>query len=407
MPFADLNGIFLALEELVRGAIGTVFALPALFWLAALIGAIRTRARVPRLAHLPPAPPERCGKVSIIVPACDEAQTIGPALQSLLALDYPDLQIVIIDDRSRDGTGDVATRAAGGDPRVLIERIDHLPDGWLGKVHALHRGVARADGEWLLFADADVILAPSALRKAVGCCDAAGYDLLSGLPEIMPSRSLADVVIDFIGPLSAALYQPWKVSDPADDLALAAGAFILIRRSAFAKTPGFEWLQLEVADDQGLALLLKRHGGRLGFVNLVGEVFLPLYPSLADMTRKTQKNWFGIAGRFSLRRLLVAAYGVLYLAFAPLFGLIGWIGIPVWCEVACAAGIVLMAASSLLTAHTSARPWLSAALSWLGAVLVAYQMVYAGTVGALRGGISWRGVFYPSDLLKSRQRWRM
>src|SRR5213593_4817996 len=135
---------------------------------------VRHRNAIPRL------PSARADimlpSLSIVVPARDEAASIGRALGSLLAQDYPDLEVIAVDDRSADGTGDVLRDLAARDSRLLAVRVDDLPAGWLGKNHALWRGAERARGEWLLFTDADVIFAQGALRHAVAYAAAERLD---------------------------------------------------------------------------------------------------------------------------------------------------------------------------------------------------------------------------------------
>jgi glycosyltransferase involved in cell wall biosynthesis len=120
-------------------------------------------------------------RVSVVM-ARDEARDIAAAVASRLADDYPDLELILVDDRSADGTGRIAAEAAGGDGRFAAVRVDDLPAGWLGKVHALHCGARRATGEWLLFSDGDVTVGPGMLRQAIAWCMAEKIDLLALVP---------------------------------------------------------------------------------------------------------------------------------------------------------------------------------------------------------------------------------
>ena len=124
---------------------------------------VRHRGAIPALPAV--KAPGALPSLSVIVPARNEATAIGPALASLLAQDYPGLEIVAVDDRSTDGTGDVLRALAAANPSLRVLRIDDLPSGWLGKNHALWRGAQRSTGTWLLFTDADVVFAPGTLRR--------------------------------------------------------------------------------------------------------------------------------------------------------------------------------------------------------------------------------------------------
>ncbi|MGH8274132.1 MAG: glycosyltransferase [Gammaproteobacteria bacterium] len=118
--------------------------------------------------------------ITIVVPARNEAKTLEPAMRSLLALDYPRLTIVAVDDRSKDGTGELLERFI--DPRLQIVHVHDLPQGWLGKNYALDQGTRQSDSEWLLFTDADIHFAPDTLRRAVTAVKETGVDHLTVLP---------------------------------------------------------------------------------------------------------------------------------------------------------------------------------------------------------------------------------
>jgi cellulose synthase/poly-beta-1,6-N-acetylglucosamine synthase-like glycosyltransferase len=136
-------------------------------YLVVLIIALYGSRQIGQLREVDPSPQEQLPKVSVIIPALNEAATIEPALASVLALDYPDLEVIAINDRSTDATGRILKRFAASEPRLKVYHIEELPEGWLGKNHALWYGANRADGELLLFTDADVVMAKDSLARAV------------------------------------------------------------------------------------------------------------------------------------------------------------------------------------------------------------------------------------------------
>src|SRR5512133_478831 len=144
------------------------------FWLslaafiAVTLSALEVALGWRRIRHLkdvavPPGSPQP--RVSLIVSALNEAATIEPALRSLLAIDYPDLELIVINDRSTDATPAIIERVAADAPRMRVVHLRELPSGWLGKNHALHQGAAIATGDYLLFTDADAVFAPSAVAR--------------------------------------------------------------------------------------------------------------------------------------------------------------------------------------------------------------------------------------------------
>ena len=129
------------------------------------------------------------------MPARNEVETLGPAMRSRLAEGYPALEVVLVDDRSTDGTDALVDAIAAEDPRVRALHLTSLPPGWLGKLHAMSEGLRLATGEWLLFSDADVDLAPGTLTRAVSYAEARQLDHLSILPQLRPATWLVDAAL--------------------------------------------------------------------------------------------------------------------------------------------------------------------------------------------------------------------
>ena len=227
-------------------------AVGCLCWLGQLVLVIRVIRCVPHLSDVRADRPTPWPRVSQIVPACNEADTIEAAVRSRLTEGYPDTEVILIDDRSDDGTGEIIDRLAASDDRVRAMHIRELPDGWLGKVHALHRGTEAARGEWLLLSDADVHLMPTALRRAVNLAEQRGLDHLAVLPELWPTTFLVDALMATFVRVFCIATRMWAIEDPRSRAALGIGAFNLVRRTAFERTGGFEWLRLEVVDDLGV-----------------------------------------------------------------------------------------------------------------------------------------------------------
>src|SRR5262249_1899466 len=161
---------------------GGIFSLA---WIAIGLVSLHAAVRFRTLRDLDGPEPKRWPRLTVVIAACDEARTIGPALATLLVSDYPDLEIVVVNDRSTDDTGAIIDDVARRRPRVRAVHVRELPDGWLGKVHALHSGVAAATGEWLLFTDADVHFAPDTLRNAIAHVEAHGIDHLAAAPNVI------------------------------------------------------------------------------------------------------------------------------------------------------------------------------------------------------------------------------
>jgi len=379
-----------------------------LYWLWTAVAVVRLIRSVPLLAHLDPPAPAAWPRLSVVIPACNEAAALPAAARSLLAEGYPDLQLVLVADRSTDATGEAIDRLAEADARVRAVHVTELPDGWLGKVHALARGLDEADGELVLLTDADVHFRPGALRSAVAWCLHRRLDHLVALPQLWPSGLLLDASLSvFLRQFLVFCARPWAAIDPNDRAFIGIGAFNLFRRSTLAASEGLEWLRMEVADDMGLGLLLKRAGARCDVVGAFDRVGLHWYRTLAGAARGTEKAYATVS-RLSLLRTVRIVATVLALEMSPLlcllpllFGSVRWLG---WLGVAAAA---LAAASSAVLARWARGPVLPAVLGPLAVPLLMAMFLRAGVLGRRRGGVMWRGTLYPSEQLRQGMRVRL
>ena len=373
------------------------------YWLWCLYAAVRVRRSLPALEAFDP-PPGPLPRVSVIVAARDEAETIEPAARTLLAQDDPDLEIVLVDDRSTDGTGAEIDRLADQDERVGAIHVTSLPEGWLGKVHALHCGVAAASGDFLLFTDADVHFAPAALRRAVAWCEARGLDYLAALPSLRPVSVWVDAVVSAFLRSFIATMRPWAVADPDSGAFIGVGAFNLVRRSAFEKTPGLEWLRMETADDVGLGLMMKASGARCGVATAFDLVSLTWYGSLGAAARGAEKA-YASAGNCRMTRVLIGATATLAVGVAPVAGIALAALLPTnpaaW---ALAAVVPVSVAAGALFIRWGRGRVLPALLGPLVAPVSAGAFIRAGILGWWRGGVRWRGTLYPSEALRAGRR---
>ncbi len=377
---------------------------PALAGVVVLGSTMRGLLRLPLLRGVPCPERERWPSLTIISPACNEEKHVQSAVASMLALDYPDVSVVAVDDRSTDSTGALLDALAKTHARLTVLHLTELPDGWLGKLNALEKGVAQSTGDWLLFMDADAHLSGQALKRAISYADAQHVDCLSVVPQIATCGFVGDAVFDVSLALLSGNGRLRTVRDPKSRHVAATGAFILVRRAAFAKTPGFSWLRLEVADDFGLALMIKSHGGTCDIINGRGEVTLEWYSSFAEMTRMMQKNVFAIVAGFSLVRAIAAAA---LAAWMPLSLLALALPVDPALHLIPLTGAGCMTLATVLAARATGRSLLPA-LCWpIGFVGTAWMALRSGIVGHRIDGIQWRGVVYPSALLKAHQRVRM
>ena len=227
--------------------------LTVVFTLEAALG----MRRMMTLDNVPPLQQENVPKVSVIIPACNEAETIEPALKSILAMDYSDLEVIAVNDRSVDRTGAVLEQMQKKYPGLQIYDISELPEGWLGKNHALQYGAERARGEYLLFTDADIIMEKSSLARAMHHMLENGLDHMSMFfKSIAPGGFLNALILDAGGGLMLLL-KPWKAKDPKSKRYMGVGAFNLVKSDVYKAIDGHRTIAMHPIDDVMLGKVIK------------------------------------------------------------------------------------------------------------------------------------------------------
>lgn len=254
----------------------------------ALVTTLLNLLTVPRLR---PGRPGRFPRVSVIVPARDEERAIERTVRALLAQTYPELELIVVNDRSVDRTGEILARFPG----LVVVDNEEPPPGWLGKPWALHQGSLRATGELLLFVDADVIYEPELVTAAVAHlehCDAA---LLSLFPHFETHGFWEPVVMPNLTVFAFTFLPLWLANRTRiEHLAVGGGPGNLVRRDAYEAAGGHEALKGAVVDDVGLARLLRREGHRTEFVRAERHVGVRMYHGLREIVDGFTKNSFAV-----------------------------------------------------------------------------------------------------------------
>lgn len=370
----------------------------ALLGLQGFLGA----RRIKWLDDCAPLDDARPPAVSIIIPALNEEKNIRQALLSVLALDYRPLEIIVVNDRSTDATGAILEEISALHPLLKVLHVSELPRGWLGKNHALHQGAGRASGEYLLFTDADVVMEPATLKRAMARMRAGHLDHLTLLfRAVLPSGLLQMVVIEF-GVSLISYLQPWKAADPASAKFIGVGAFNLVRAAAYHKAGGHEAIRLCPLDDIMLGMLLKMHG--FGQECLYGYHFIAVkwYGSLREMISGLRKNTYA-AFDYSFTRLVVLTCLQLIFSIWPPWALIATDGATRLVNFAIIALQAILFAAAALYSGIACRhviwfpvtPYIRLYMTWKAVLATILQQ-----------GIVWRGTFYPlAELKKGKLVW--
>jgi cellulose synthase/poly-beta-1,6-N-acetylglucosamine synthase-like glycosyltransferase len=336
-------------------------------------------------------------KISMIVCARNEATSIEAALESQLHLDYPNYEVMVVNDRSTDRTGEILNQMTSRYPSLKVTNIDQLPEGWLGKCNAMHQGAMAATGDWILFADADVSMRPDTLKRAISFAQQEQADHIALAPVcILPGWWLQAFVATFVI-LFKLFVNPRQIARTNSKAHVGVGAFNLVRRSVYETIGGHEPIRLRPDDDLKLGKLIKKNGYRQRFGNGVRLISVPWYASVAEMIRGLEKNSY--AGmEYSLAKLIGSNLILLAAFVCPFIGLFFASGLAFWMLlVAC----VLMLAIGASNAHAAGYQSHHGLFFPLGILVFIYVMNRAVFLTYKRNGIYWRDTFYSLDDLRS------
>lgn len=377
------------MEPAIPSILAILGALGAAGWVFMHLGGAYSLWRIgalPMSRRVGPMP-----ALSIVVAACNEADTIGPAVRTLLEQDYPGLEIVVVDDRSTDGTGEVVDVLAGSDSRVRAVHITELPAGWLGKTNALRVGAREATGDFILFADADVHYRPGALAAALSYVTVEEVDHLTLLPRLHHGSLLHEAMMNSF----AAGYASRAVLSSKP---FGYGAFNLVRRSVLERSEGFEWFRMEVIDDMALGLVVERAGGRGRFLIAPDALDLIWYPSAAAAVRGFEKNAFGALARYSVGWTVAIVATTIFGFVAPFLPLVAPVG--PWALLIPAVAVAALTAHAAVARARLGHSLTSGFLTPVANLTMAWALVRSTVRCLQQGGVVWRGTLYPIDELR-------
>ncbi len=347
-----------------------------------------------------PDPARALPLVSVLVPARNEAARIGPCIESLVRLDYPRTEIIVVDDGSTDGTVHAVRQAAAGDPRVRMIEAGPLPEGWGGKNHALWRGQAAAEGEWLLFTDADTVHHPASLRLAMDRALAEGAGLLS-LTGRQEAVSLAERLVQpFVFEFLARRYPLAAVNDPADPRTAANGQYLLMARPLYDAVGGHRGVKGHTLEDVALARVAKATGARILFLATPDLLRIRMYDGARALWQGWTKNLADLAGgpmagfAEGLRFLVRGVGPALGLVLAATAVARGPGAMAVGPFLFAALGTAALLAEGRSLARLAGRPPRAAWLAPVGAAVTGTLFLWSAWRRSGRRRVVWRGRRY-------------
>jgi len=352
----------------------------------------------------PTPPPSPAPLISICIPARNEERNIGRCVQAALAQDYPNFEIIVLDDRSTDATAEILRQLAAQNDKLRVLHGSDLPPGWAGKPHALHQAAKSARGEWLCFVDADTFLAP----QAISSCYAKAIETQADLFTIMTRQIMGTfwekVVMPLVMTALSVGFSPRKVNDPKRRDAIANGQFIMIKRTIYDAIGGHESVKDQIVEDKAISEKVKWGGYRLVVANGMQFAQTRMYTSLPSMWEGWTKNiYLGLRDHPSL--ILLGTFGAmlsliaaLFMPLWPVLGLLwflnggGWMAIGVIIKSLIVWGALLFARG--MTARGMGISVWYAFTTPLGAGVFAAMMLTSAWKVLSGKGVTWKGRTY-------------
>jgi chlorobactene glucosyltransferase len=355
----------------------------------------------------PAAAPKHAPLISICIPARNEETNIRRCVEAALAQDYPNIEVIVLDDRSTDATLTQLREIASRDSRLIPISGSDLPAGWAGKPHALYQASAAARGEWLCFLDADTFLTPQAISSCYVKALETEADLFTVMTEQILGSFWEKVVMPLVMTALSVGFSPRKVNDPSRRDAVANGQFILIKRSIYDLIGGHEKVKDQIVEDKALSEQVKWNGHRLIVADGMQVVRTRMYTSLATMWEGWTKNIY-LGLRDHIAMLLLGAFGAslaliaaLFLPVWPVLGLSwyfnggGWRSFIVILEAALVWGYLIYV-RAIIARKMHISIWY-ALTTPLGAGMFAAMMLTSAWKVLSGQGVTWRGRTYHSN----------
>lgn len=369
-----------------------------LFWLLLTSYLLINARRIKYIKHLQIDATQNAS-VTIIVPVRNEEGGLREALMSVCNLSYTNFKIVIVNDRSTDSSAAILNELSHKFSFNVIN-VAKLPEGWLGKNHALYVGAESLSSDYYLFTDADIIFHKETLSKAITFAEHNNLDHLTVLPEMTTSSvGLKSVLATFIMMLTT-LQRPWAARDRSSKASIGVGAFNLVKKEAYLRAGTHRGIAMRPDDDLQLAAAIKASGGRSDV--LYGEEALQVewYKNVSEFIDGLMKNAFS-AFHYNILLAVAGVMGVLlgYVLPLPLVLVFGtsneWmlIVLTILCQL-----ILFWKLPGAKSAW-----WIALTLPYAG-IVMAYVFIKAAYTNTRDGGIYWRGTFYSLAELRKAKR---
>jgi len=354
----------------------------------------------------PVSPPIHAPLLSVCIPTRNEERNIRACAEAVLAQDYPNFEVIVLDDCSTDSTPAILAEVASQDSRLRPISGSDLPKGWAGKPHALFQASAAAHGEWLCFIDADTFISPPTLSSCYDKALETQADMFTIMTFQIMDSFWEKVVMPLVMTGLSAGFSPRKVNDPQRKDAIANGQFILVKRVVYDAIGGHESVKGSIVEDKAIAEQVKWNGYRLIVADGMQMARTRMYTSLTEMWEGWTKNiYLGLRDQPSLTALGIfgAWLALIVSLFMPVWPALGvhwylkgggWMALTVLVQ-SLLLWTYLIYARSFIANKMGISPWYSLTTPLGAAVFGA--MMFTSTWNVLsRKGVTWKGRVYVS-----------
>jgi glycosyltransferase involved in cell wall biosynthesis len=357
------------------------------------------RLRVRRLIDVPNDELPSWPRISLIAPARNEERHIEAAVRSLARLDYPHLEITIINDRSTDRTGQILDALAAEFPQLRVVHITELPAGWLGKNYAMHLGAQASTEDWLLFTDADIVYEPTTLRRAMLYCQAHKIDHLAGWPDIYAPSWLLSAFMTTFAIYLFLFVRVWWIRNLKNSAHIGVGAFNLVKTSVYRAVGGHERIRMRPDDDLKLGKIIKSAGYQPDFVDARGLLSMETYRTVNELICALEKNAFS-GTDYSVPLTVFSSFLSLLFLVWPFVAVFTLAGPARWIYLAVCLSLWAMACGM---ARTLKAPLSCALIYPLAVLLFVYIQWRTMLLNYYHQGIRWRDTHYPLAELRANK----
>lgn len=338
-------------------------------------------------------------KISIIVTAKNEERNIRKTLLNLINQGYPNLEIICVNDRSNDMTGEIINEFVKQNKRVSVIHINTLPENWLGKNYASYRASQVATGNWLLFMDADVNLRQDTLKQAIGYANYHNLDHLTAFP-FYHCRGFFHNIVHLVhkGHGYIATFKPWLAKSKRSKRSINSGVFSLIRTDVYHACGGHQAIALNCLDDLTLGQNIKKMGFSQEMVDAKDYIEITWYETLFDMFHGFKKNSFAFFN-FKLMPMLFATVAWCLLFIWPTISIFFTVGV---CQSINLLNVILLLIFYYRISIFFNIPTYYCLFYPLGLIMFLYPMYSSVCHYYFNKGIYWRGTFYKQSILKNK-----